>query len=104
MVVMLDVWVLVLIAVVLIAVAISALIALMQVVSLRVRYERFRMETAAMFTDTHATMQDINVRLTSAGYPPGRIVPRDPLVQPARTAPFMPAMPPDTYDTSRPGR
>ena len=97
MAVLLDTWVLALIVLVMVGLALTTLFLLIQVVTLRTRYERFRQETALMFSDTHATMQDINVRLSAAGYPPGRIVPSDPLSHPARTAAFI-----DTTSRTRP--
>jgi hypothetical protein len=39
------------------------------------RYNRFRNETAFVFADFQAQMIDMNVRLTAAGYPPGRVTP-----------------------------
>lgn len=62
-------------------------VVLVMLLNVRRRYEQFRVEVAAMFRDTHELIQDINVRLTSAGYPPGRVYPRQPEdVQPARIA------------------
>lgn len=54
------------------------------------RYEQFRGETALMFRDTHETMADINMRLSQAGYPPGRLAPRTAFSSPG----YPPSAPP----------
>lgn len=44
------------------------------------RYEQFRQEGAEMFDETWKVLTDLNMRVTQAGWPPGRLTPRSPTV------------------------